>query len=132
MIQCQQVRIQKSFLTKLQNEKLKSQLIILQVSQQKMFGKFIDNPNQSNDSYDIAVGYTSPGQNAVRGITYCEAYSSQTPRCEVYKGFIIDWEYGGAMINDAVGGTIGISLKKTGTESKDIFRKILSTFKFIK
>ena len=97
-----------------------------------IFKNLIANPNQSNDSYDIAVGYTSPGQNAVRGITYCEAYSSQTPRCEVYKGFIIDWEYGGAMINDAVGGTVGISLKKTGTESKDIFRKILSTFKFIK
>lgn len=97
-----------------------------------IFKDLIANPNQSNDSYDIAVGYTSPGQNAVRGITYCEAYNNQTPRCEVYKGFIIDWEYGGAMINDAVGGTVGISLKKTDVESKDIFRKILSTFKFIK
>lgn len=90
------------------------------------------NSNPVIDSYDIAVGYTSPEQNAVRGITYCEAYSGQSPRCEIYKGFIIDWEYGGASINDTVGGTVGISLKKSGTESKDIFRKILSTFKFIK
>lgn len=97
-----------------------------------IFKDLIANPNQSNDSYDIAVGYTSPGQNAVRGITYCEAYSGQSARCEVYNGFIIDWEYGSASINDSVGGTVGISLKKSGADSKDIFRKILSTFKFIK
>lgn len=93
---------------------------------------FITNPNQSNASYDIGINYTTSEQNALRGITYCEAYSSQVPRCEVYNGFIIDWEYSSAMINDAVGGTLGIALKNSNIESKENFRLILSSFKFTK
>lgn len=82
-------------------------------------------------SDDINFSYTSEEQNSVRGITFCEAYSG-TSRCEVYKQFLIDWENGNAVINDPHGGTIGLSLKKTKLENKEIFRKILSTFKFTK
>lgn len=76
---------------------------------------------------------------AVIGISYCGAYP-QDSRCEVFTtesgDAFIDWNVDGeayAMLS-APNGTsgAGITLHKVNPETKTAFRKILSTFKFIK
>jgi len=77
---------------------------------------------------------------AVIGISYCGAYP-QDNRCEILKtdddsAVIIDWGVDGkanAMFSSP-NGTHGVSftLHKINSDTKSIFRKILSTFKFLK
>ena len=77
---------------------------------------------------------------AVIGIFYCGAYP-QDKRCESLKtesgGYVtIDWDVSGTA-NAMFGsqdGSYGVSftLHKVNSETKNIFRKILSTFKFVK
>ena len=76
---------------------------------------------------------------SVVGISYCGAYP-QDKRCESLKtesgGYVtIDWDVSGtanAMFSSQ-DGTYGVSftLHKVNSETKNIFRKILSTFKFV-
>ncbi len=74
---------------------------------------------------------------SVIGISYCEAYP-QNKRCESLKIgggghiVIIDWDenrQANAMISlqDATG--VSFTLHKVNSETRDTFRKILSTFK---
>jgi hypothetical protein len=81
--------------------------------------------------FDIRIVYTTPGQNAMRGITYCEAYIDQSPRCEFYASFTIDWESGIASQVDSRGGLVTLVLKKATEANKTKFLQTLSTFKFI-
>lgn len=77
---------------------------------------------------------------AVIGISYCGVYP-QNNRCELLKTndgstVTIDWGVDGeanAMFNSP-NGTYGVSFKlhKINSDTKSIFRKIISTFKFLK
>ena len=77
---------------------------------------------------------------SIMGISYCGAYP-QDKRCEVLKtenvNFVtIDWDVSGeanAMFSSQ-DGTYGVSftLHKINSNTKTIFKKVLSTFKFVK
>jgi len=77
---------------------------------------------------------------ALIGISYCGEYP-QDKRCESLKtesgGYVtIDWDVSGkanAMFSSQ-DGTYGVSftLHKVNSDTKDIFKKVLSTFKFLK
>src|SRR3989344_6312480 len=91
------------------------------------------NPNESFDEYDLAVDYISAQTNATRGQTYCEANISQSERCEFYNDFNIDWEFANAIRQDSkTNAAVAIRLSDERiTESREILRQILSTFRFI-
>jgi len=46
--------------------------------------------------------------------------------------FIIDWDFSSAEVQDANGGTGVLILKNLDVGNKEIFKKILLTFKFTK
>ena len=77
---------------------------------------------------------------AVIGISHCGAYP-QDKRCETLKtdsgGYVvIDWDVSGAAnaMFSSQDGTYGVSftLHKINSDTKSIFKKVLSTFKFVK
>ena len=72
------------------------------------------------------------------GISYCEAYPQDTPRCEsLTAGGVpatIDWEVNGtAIASFAATEELGLNftLYQVDTGTRSVFRQILSTFKFI-
>lgn len=92
----------------------------------------------------IWTGFISQDQLNLMGITYCGAYPEDS-RCETLMinqniGFTIDWglEVSGtnqmrtsAWISHPDGGIVTIDLQPVIPKSKDLFKQILSKFKFI-
>lgn len=92
----------------------------------------------------IWTGYISQDQLNAMGITYCGAHP-EDPRCESFMinqhlGFTIDWglEVPGtsqmkasAWISHPEGGVVTLELQPVVPKSKDLFKQILSTFKFL-
>lgn len=90
-----------------------------------------------NNGYVISLGFISKDQLNVMGITYCGAYPNDSLRCELFKTASIDWGTGvngnaNVWIYHSNGGIITFDLKPVTTESKEILKQILSTFKFTK
>ncbi|MBI2635047.1 MAG: hypothetical protein HYW79_00680 [Parcubacteria group bacterium] len=94
-----------------------------------------------NNGYVITLGFISQSQLSVMGITYCSAYPNDSLRCESFKiGKVIasiDWGTGAddsasAWISHPNGGVVTFNLQPVTSESKEILKQILSTFKFTK
>ena len=110
----------------------------------------------ADKTFWITLGYISQSQLNVMGVTYCGAYPDDVPRCESSKiggvNSMIDWgitvpftritkegrEVQDMQIKASVwiphpnGGVVTFELQPVGPESKAVFHKILSTFKFLK
>lgn len=98
-----------------------------------------DGGAKHNNGYVITLGFISQSQLNVMGITYCGAYPNDSSRCDLFEiGKVtasIDWGTGGAASASAWfshpnGGIVTFSLQPVTTESKEILKQILSTFKF--
>lgn len=86
----------------------------------------------------ISVGLISESQLATMGITYCGAYPQDSTRCQTISGFLVDWgppteakRSAYATASHPKGGVVTISLAPVTSETKSVFLKILSTFKFL-
>lgn len=90
--------------------------------------------------WSLVVNYTSKDQLGLMGITYCGDHLEDKARCERFKisDLItagIDWGEGlgnnaYATIGHPQGGVVSFDLKPVSPENKQLFYKILSTFKF--
>ncbi|KKT45500.1 MAG: hypothetical protein UW82_C0018G0015 [candidate division WWE3 bacterium GW2011_GWC2_44_9] len=98
-----------------------------------------DGGAKHNNGYVITLGFISQSQLNVMGITYCGAYPNDSSRCESFKiGKVIasiDWGTGAdasasAWISHPNGGIVTFNLQPVTSESKEILKQILSTFKF--
>ena len=110
----------------------------------------------ADKTFWITLGYIPQAQLNVMGITYCGAYPNDVPRCESSEiggvNSMIDWgiavpftritkegkEVQNMQIKASVwiphpdGGVVTFELQPVVSESKAVFHKILSTFKFLK
>lgn len=108
-------------------------------------------PKVPNDEFvsitcDVRQGFIGQDQLNAMGITYCEAYPNDAPRCvskKIGNSYLsIDWGANGDNANASIPyssngsvnttGVITFGLLKNTSESKAIFNQILATFKFTK
>lgn len=99
-----------------------------------------DGGPKNNNGYVITLGFISQSQLNVMGITYCGAYPNDFSRCESFKigkfTASIDWgtdseARASALISHPKGGIVTFNLQPVTSESKEMLKQILSTFKFI-
>lgn len=104
------------------------------------FFKGSDGGSKHNNGYIISLDFISKNQLSLMGETYCATYPNNTSRCELFKTdkitTSIDWGTGtdgkaNVRVSHPNGGIITFNLQPVPSESKEVLKQILSTFKFL-